>query len=90
MAHWHEIMPGAIYDLNYESLARDPESEIRKLLAACDLEFEENCLGFEKTEAVVKTASAFQVRQPMYTSSVGLWEQYREFLGPMLDELAGN
>jgi len=87
MRHWHETMPGAIHDVSYESLTQNPEDEIRKLLAACDLEFQENCVGFEKTEAVVKTASAFQVRQPMYTSSVGLWEKYQEFLGPMLDEL---
>lgn len=87
MRHWHEIMPDSIYDISYESLTQDPEHEIRKLLSACDLEFQESCVNFDKTEAVVKTASAFQVRQPMYTSSVGLWEQYEEFLGPMLDEL---
>lgn len=90
MRHWHETMPGAIYDVSYESLTRNPEHEIRELLSACDLEFEERCLTFEKTEAVVKTASAFQVRQPMYTKSVGLWEVYRQFLGPMLDELEGS
>lgn len=90
MRHWHETTPGAIYDVSYESLTRNPEHEIRELLSACDLEFEESCLTFEKTEAVVKTASAFQVRQPMYTKSVGLWEKYRQFLGPMLDELEGS
>lgn len=88
MCHWHETMQGAIYDVSYESLAQDPEAEIRKLLKACDLDFQERCVRFEKTEAVVKTASAFQVRQPMYTSSVGLWEKYSPFLGPMLEELA--
>jgi tetratricopeptide (TPR) repeat protein len=87
MLHWHESMPGAIYDVSYELLTQNPEVEIRNLLAACDLEFQENCLNFEKSKAVVKTASAFQVRQPMYTSSVGLWEKYEQFLGPMLDEL---
>jgi hypothetical protein len=87
MLHWHESMPGAIYDVSYELLTQNPEAEIRKLLAACDLDFQKNCVDFEKTESVVKTASAFQVRQPMYTSSVGLWEKYEQFLGPMLDEL---
>lgn len=90
MRHWHETMPGTIYDVSYESLTQNPEHEIRKLLSACDLEFQESCVNFEKTEAVVKTASAFQVRQPMYTSSVGLWEKYKQFLGPMLDELQGR
>lgn len=90
MRHWHESMPGAIYDVSYESLTQNPEQEIRDLLSACDLDFQERCLTFEKTEAVVKTASAFQVRQPMYTSSVALWEKYEQFLGPMLDELEGS
>ncbi|MGB5628166.1 MAG: hypothetical protein WBM57_02275 [Woeseiaceae bacterium] len=57
------------------------------MLAACDLEFQERCVDFSKSKAVVKTASAFQVRQPMYTKSVGLWREYEQFLGPMLEEL---
>jgi tetratricopeptide (TPR) repeat protein len=87
MAHWHATMPGDIYDVSYESLTHNPEAEIRSLLAACDLEFQERCVDFSKSKAVVKTASAFQVRQPMYTKSVGLWQEYRQFLGPMLEEL---
>lgn len=90
MKHWHACMPNRIYDVSYELLTQDPEAEIRKLLAACNLDFEKNCVDFEKTKAVVKTASAFQVRQPMYTSSVGLWAKYQEFLGPMLDELSAD
>jgi len=90
MRHWHESMPGTIHDISYESLTQNPEYEIRELLSACDLEFQESCLHFEKTDALVRTASAFQVRQPMYTSSVGLWEKYQQFLGPMLDELEGS
>lgn len=87
MQHWHVALPGKIYDVRYEDLTANPDQEIRKLLSACDLEFEENCIRFEKTDAVVKTASAAQVRQPMYRSSVALWERYEEFLQPMLDEL---
>jgi hypothetical protein len=87
MRHWHEAMPGTIYDVSYESLTQNPEQEIRQLLSACDLEFQESCLNFDKTKAVVKTASAFQVRQPMYTSSVALWKRYEQFLGPMIEEL---
>jgi tetratricopeptide (TPR) repeat protein len=87
MNHWHEVMPGAIYDLNYEELTRNPEVETRKLLAACDLEWQDDCLNFDKTAGIVKTASAYQARQPMYTSSVNLWEKYQEYLQPLLDEL---
>jgi len=87
MQHWRHVMPNAMYDISYESLTQDPEPEIRKLLAACGLEWQDACLDFSKSDSIVKTASFYQVRQPMYTSSVMLWEKYREFLGPLLDEL---
>jgi hypothetical protein len=90
MDHWRQVFPGAIYDIEYESLAQNPEREIRKLLSACDLEWQESCLEFDKSEGLVKTASFYQVRQPMYTSSVQLWERYQEFLGPLLSELDGQ
>ena len=87
MKHWHEVMPGARYDIGYEALTQNPEDEIRNLLAACDLDWQDACVNFDKSAGIVKTASSYQVRQPMYTSSVMLWEKYREFLGPLLDEL---
>ncbi|MFC1778054.1 sulfotransferase [Pseudomonadota bacterium] len=87
MKHWHEVLPNAIYDISYESLTQNPETEIRKLLAACGLEWQESCMNFEKNAGIVKTASFYQVRQPMYTSSINLWEKYQEFLKPLLDEL---
>ncbi|MBT8071796.1 MAG: sulfotransferase [Gammaproteobacteria bacterium] len=87
MRHWHDVIPGAIYDVSYEALTHDPETEIRKLLAACDLEWQQRCLDFDKTGGVVRTASAYQARQPMYTSSVRLWEKYQPFIQPMLEEL---
>lgn len=90
MRHWHRVFPGAIYDISYEALTKNAEKEIRKLLSVCQLDFEESCLNFQKTKGVVRTASAFQVRQPMYTSSVGLWRKYEEFLGPMLNELKAS
>jgi tetratricopeptide (TPR) repeat protein len=87
MDHWRQVIPGAVYDIEYESLTRNPEQEIRKLLSICDLEWQENCLHFDQSEGLVKTASFYQVRQPMYTSSVQLWERYEEFLEPLLSEL---
>lgn len=87
MAHWHNVMPGVIYDVVYEDLTRNPEEEIRKLLKACNLDFEESCLDFSKSEGMVRTASFWQVRQPMYTSSVRLWEKYGDALQPMLEAL---
>ncbi|MGA9574905.1 MAG: sulfotransferase, partial [Lysobacterales bacterium] len=88
MKHWHEVIPGGIYDISYETLTQNPDVEIRKLLVACELEWQDDCLNFDKSEGIVKTASAYQARQPMYTSSVNLWEKYQDFIGPLLDELA--
>lgn len=82
-------MPGEIYDVSYEALTHNPEIEIRKLIEACDLEWQDDCLNFDRSAGIVKTASAFQARQPMYTSSVKLWEKYQEFLQPLLDVLEG-
>ena len=87
MRHWHAVIPGSVYDVSYEALTHDPDTEIRKLLAACDLDWQQGCLDFNKTEGVVRTASAYQARQPMYTSSVRLWEKYLPFIQPLLDEL---
>jgi hypothetical protein len=68
-------------------LTQNPEPEIRQLLDACDLEWQDDCLHFHKSPGVVKTASYYQVRQPMYTSSVNLWQKYEAFLQPLLDAL---
>jgi len=87
MEHWQRVLPDMIYDISYEALTQDPEREIRKLLSACGLEFQSACLNFEKSDNVVKTASFYQVRQPMYTSSVRLWEKYRDYLQPLIAEL---
>lgn len=87
MKHWHKVLPGAIYDVNYEALTHNPEIEIRKLLRACDLEWQQECLNFDKSAGPIKTASSYQARQPMYTSSVKLWEKYKDYLQPLLDEL---
>jgi len=87
MKHWHGVFPGAIHDVHYESLVRNPEQEIRRLLEACDLEWQDSCLEFNRSPSTVKTASAYQVRQPMYRSSVNLWQKYEQFLQPMLAAL---
>lgn len=87
MRHWHEVFPGALYDISYESLTQNPEAEIRKLLSACDLEWRDECLHFDTSPGLVKTASFYQVRQPVYTSSVKLWQKYENYLGPLFAAL---
>jgi tetratricopeptide (TPR) repeat protein len=87
MAHWREVFPGGFYEVSYESLTAEPEPEIRSLLAACDLDFHQDCLQFHRSAGMVTTASAVQVRRPIYTSSVGLWRKYGDALAPLLEEL---
>jgi tetratricopeptide (TPR) repeat protein len=89
MTFWHELFPGRIVDLDYESLTEKQEEESRKLLSQMGLEWEDQCLDFHKTERVVQTASALQVRQKMYRGSSSEWRKYEEHLEPMVEALRG-
>ena len=83
MAHWCNVLPGRIYNLCYEDLATDSESEIRKLLKHCGLSFHYDCLAFHETKRSVRTPSASQVRQPIYTASIERWKRYETQLAPL-------
>ena len=87
MAHWREVLPDELYELDYEQLVSNQETETRKLLEFCGLPWEEACLQFQKTERRVYTASAAQVRRPIYKDSVALWKRYGDHLKPLLDVL---
>jgi hypothetical protein len=76
MDHWRRVMPARIHEVNYEETVADFEGAARRLTDACGLEFEPRCLEFHRTERRVKTASLGQVRQPIYTRSVGRWRNY--------------
>lgn len=88
MAYWHELLPRGIYRLNYERLTTDTETEVRRLLEHCNLPFHSACLDFHKTERVVNTPSAAQVREPMYKNSVARWKNYERHLQPLREVLA--
>ena len=87
MNFWKSVLPIPIHDISYEALVHDPEAEIRNILSLCNLDFEGQCLEFYKTKRPVITASATQVREKMYTSSIGKWKRYEPFIGSLLDEL---
>ncbi|MDZ5699000.1 tetratricopeptide repeat protein [Chelativorans sp. M5D2P16] len=88
MAHWYEVLPpGRILDVRYEELVDDLEVQARRLLAHCDLDWNPRCLAFHKTARPVRTASATQVRRPIYGSSVGRWRAYEQYLMPLLTAL---
>jgi tetratricopeptide (TPR) repeat protein len=89
MAHWHRVLPaGRILDVRYENVVADLEGQARQIIAHCGLEWDPRCLAFHTTKRPVRTASATQVRQPIYRSAIGRWRVYEEFLGPLLTELA--
>jgi tetratricopeptide (TPR) repeat protein len=86
--HWLSVLPGPVLEVNYETLVGDLEAESRRLVDFLGLAWDAACLEFHKTERPVTTASAWQVRQPLYDSSIGRWRRYRSHLGPMLRILA--
>jgi tetratricopeptide (TPR) repeat protein len=88
MAHWKRVLPaGRILDVHYEELVEDVEGVARRIVAHCGLEWDPRCLSYQENDRPVRTASATQVRQPVYKSSVGRWRPYRTFLAPLLQEL---
>src|SRR6266478_5628021 len=76
MAHWRAALPISIHEVQYEALLADPEGTSRALVAYCGLEWDPTCLQFHKTERTVQTPSRWQVRQPLYQSSIGRWRRY--------------
>ena len=87
MRYWREALAIPILEVQYEALATDPERHIRKMVAFCGLEWNERCLRFYDTERDVNTPSYDQVRQPMYTRSIGRWKHYERHLGPLIEAL---
>ncbi|WP_013631015.1 sulfotransferase [Rubinisphaera brasiliensis] len=87
MSHWSEVLPNEILNLHYEELVRSPREQINKLLIHCNLPWEDACMEFNQSERTVITPSRSQVRQPIYTSSVGAWTRYQPQLGPLLSNL---
>jgi tetratricopeptide (TPR) repeat protein len=83
MDHWDALFPGKVLHLQYEELVREPEANIRRLLEHCGLEFDPACLEFHKTARPVRTASAEQVRQPLYASGIGYWRHFEAQLEPL-------
>lgn len=87
MEFWSSNIPG-IYELKYEQLVSDTETEVTNLLNHCGLDWEEQCLEFHKNKKSVKTASSAQVRQKIYNTSVGLSDKYGDSLKPLMASLS--
>jgi len=87
MLHWREVLPGVMYEIKYEDNVEDVEGSARALIAHLGLPWTDNCLRFYETERPVKTASASQVRKPIYNTSINRWRKYERYLEPLLEEL---
>ncbi len=87
MEHWRQVAPASMLDLRYEDVVADTEPQIRRLLDFVGLEWDPRCLQFQKVNRAVHTASAWQVRQPLYTRSVERWRRYRQHLSVLEDAL---
>jgi hypothetical protein len=88
MKHWHEVLPGKVLDVHYEETVTDLETQVRRILAHCDLPFEEACVRFHENERAVRTASSEQVRKPIYKSALGHWRRFEQHLGVWQEDLA--
>jgi hypothetical protein len=88
MAHWRDILPeGMMLEVRYEDVVADLEGQARRMVAFIGLDWDDACLAFHRTQRVVRTASAAQVRQPVYATSVGRREAYGALLDPLLAAL---
>lgn len=83
MAHFDAALPGRVHRVNYESMVKDTEAEVRRLLAYCGLPFEASCLRFFENDRPVRTASSEQVRKPIYREGIDHWRHYEPWLGPL-------
>ncbi|AIF46166.1 sulfotransferase [Dyella japonica A8] len=87
MAHWRTVFPGRILEIEYEALVDAQEEHSRRLIDFCGLPWDDRCLQFEKNDAPVNTASAVQVRAPIYRTAVRRWKKYEAQLAPLLQLL---
>jgi len=87
LQHWRTQLGARLIEIDYEELVADQASATRRLLAACSLPWEDACLEFHRNDSPTLTASAAQVRRPLYASSVGLWRRYEAGLQPLVRAL---
>ena len=85
VSHWRSVLPKDVFlEVSYAELVADQEAWSRRIIEFIGLEWDPKVLEFDKTERAVLTASNWQVRQKMYSSSVGRWKHYQKFIGPLL------
>jgi hypothetical protein len=89
MDYWKAMLPGFVYDLNYEELVKSPREQVKNLLHHCGLPRDNACLDFHQTRRRIGTASSAQVIRPIYGNSVNLWARYEKHLDPLKTAIYG-
>ncbi len=88
MDHWRAVLPaGRMLEVDHETLVGDPEAGTRRLVEFCGLEWDDACLRPELNERAVRTASSWQVRQPINKSGLERWRRYEPWLGELRELL---
>ncbi len=91
MEHWHRVLPpGRILDVRYENIVDDTEHEVKRILEYLQLPWDQECLSFHQNTRAVKTASASQVRRPIYASSIARWKRFKNHLLPLMEIVNGE
>lgn len=91
MAHWTAVLPpGRILEIRYEDVVNDLEGQARRILVHCGLDWDPRCLVFHQTQRPVRTASAAQIRLPIYNDAIGRWRVHEEFLNTLLAGLGST
>jgi tetratricopeptide (TPR) repeat protein len=83
VAHWKTLYPDDIHDFDYDAFVRAPRATLESALQFCGLEWDERCLAFHEREALVRTASVWQVREPLYQRSSGRAQFYESRVAPL-------
>ncbi len=87
MDHWDQVLPGYVLRVQHEDVVLDLETQVRRILDFCGLEFEPACLEFYRTDRNVRTPSSEQVRQPIYTTGLEQWRNFEAYLDPLIEAL---
>jgi hypothetical protein len=90
MTLWKRTLNLPILDLSYEMLVADPDGQSRRLIDFVGLDWDDACLTPERDSRQIHTASQWQVRQKIYSRSVGKFEGYKEWLGPLVKAMGGQ
>ncbi len=87
MAYWHEVFPDRILDVYYEDVTVNTGLNARRIIDFCGLKWDDRVLARESSQKAVRTLSAWQVRQPIYTNADGKWRRHEKHLGPLIGAL---